>query len=336
MNNAIMNTAGYVLISVFGTILLMILVTLLLFSLWLRKKRKELERNGTLIETSMGLVEYWIEGTGPIIALCHGGPGGYDQGYMLDYLISEGYQVLCFSRPGYLRTPIKHNTIKEQTDLLNALIDKLGIQKVVIAGLSAGGPIAIAFAQNYPEKVNGLLLEGAVSREFIPADDVEGSFFAKVLMNPRIQDFMFFIMMKIVYKLIPRVILNMVLKVETTLSKDERKTFLKHIKSHPADLKLYNKLMECTSPLSDRDTGLQNDLTLYRELAPMQTSKIKCPTLIIHSRQDNDVKWEHAEYILESISQAEIFEVFGGHMMWFGPDAEAIRKKRISFLDKLR
>ena len=336
LNIAIMNTAGYVLIGIFGTILLSIIVTLLLFSIWLRKRRKELARNGTLIETSMGLVEYWIEGSGPTIVMCHGGPGGFDHGLMLAHLISEGYQVLCFSRPGYLRTPIQHNTIKEQADLLNALLTKLGLQTVIIVGFSAGGPIALEFAQNYPEKVIGLLLEGAVSREFIPADDVEGSLFAKVLMNPRIQDFMFFIMMVIFFKLMPLAIINMVLKVETTLSKDERKVFLKYVKSHPADFELFKKFMENTAPLSDRDIGLKNDLRLFRTIEPMQTSNIRCPTLIIHSRQDNDVKWEHAEYLIDSISQAEIFETFGGHLMWVGPDADAIRKKRISFLDKFK
>ncbi|MHA1126362.1 MAG: alpha/beta fold hydrolase [Candidatus Heimdallarchaeota archaeon] len=330
-----MNTLDYILIGVFGTILLIILLTFLFFSIWRRKRRKKLVRNGTLIDTSMGLVEYWIEGTGPTIVVCHGGPGGYDQGYMLTDLISEGYQVLCFSRPGYLRTPIQHNTIKGQTDLLNALLVKLDIQSVTIAGFSAGGPIAIAFAQNYPEKVNGLVLEAAVSKEFIPAEDVEGTIWAKIFLNPKIQDFMFFFIMQIISKIMPYTIINSMLKVESTLNKDERKTFIKHLKSHPADVELYNRLLDCTSPLSDRDAGLQNDLTLYRTLEPMETSNIKCPTLIIHSQQDNDVKFEHAEYSLESISQAEIFKTFGGHLMWFGPDADAIRKKRFDFLSQL-
>ncbi|MHA1442277.1 MAG: hypothetical protein ACTSPK_10505, partial [Candidatus Heimdallarchaeota archaeon] len=91
-----MNTLGIILIAVFGTIILLILMTLLLFSLWGRKRRKELVRNGTLIDTAMGQVEYWVEGKGTTVVMCHGGPGGYDQGYMLSHLIEEGFQVLCF------------------------------------------------------------------------------------------------------------------------------------------------------------------------------------------------------------------------------------------------
>ena len=330
-----MKTVSYVLIGVFGTILLSILVTLALFFLWLRKRRKELERNGKLIETSMGLVEYLMEGTGPTVVMCHGGPGGYDHGYLISHLLSEGYQVLGFSRPGYLGTPIEHNTIKGQTDVLNALLTELEIQKATIVGFSAGGPIAIAFAQNYPEKTNGLLLEAAVSREFI-TDDAEGTLLAKIFMNPKIQDFMYFIMMKILFKIIPYALINYILQVETTLSKDERKVFISYLKSHPEDFDWLKNFMENTAPLSDRDVGLQNDLALYKTITLMQTSNIKCPTLIIHSRQDNDVKWEHAQYILDSISQAEILEVFGGHLMWVGPDADVIKKKRVSFLEKLK
>jgi len=53
-----MNTLGIILIAVFGTIILLILMTLLFFSLWGGKRRKELVRNGTLIDTAMGQVEY--------------------------------------------------------------------------------------------------------------------------------------------------------------------------------------------------------------------------------------------------------------------------------------
>lgn len=329
-----MKPYGYILIAIFGTILLAVFITLLFFTLWVRKRNKELIRNGTLIETSMGQVEYWIEGTGPTIVMCHGGPGGYDQGYLLSHLIEEGFQVLCPSRPGYLQTPLQHNTIDEQADLINALLIKLKIEKVVIAGFSAGGPIALAFAQKYREKTKGLLLEAAVSKEYDPQEDIEGTIWEKVFLNEKIQDFMMFFM-KIYLDLMPLSSIKMVLKLETTLSKDERRTFISYMKSHPKELEWYNKLMDVTTPLSIRNPGLQNDLALYKNITEMKVDNIHCPTLIIHSQQDNDVKWEHAEYLINSIPQAEIFKTFGGHLMWIGPDADAIKKKRIDFLNKL-
>ncbi len=330
-----MNTTGYILIGVFGTISLIIIMTLLFFLLWGRKRRKELVRNGTLIDTSMGQVEYWIEGTGTTIVMCHGGPGGFDQGYMLSHLIAEGFQVLCFSRPGYLRTPLQHNTINAQADLLNALLVKLDIPKVVIAGVSAGGSIALAFAQNYPEKTKGLMMEAAVSHEYNPQEDIEGTIWEKVFLNAKLQDFMIYFMM-IFFAIIPLVIINSMLKIETTLSKEERKIFISHIKSHPDEKKWFKKLMDSTAPLSIRNTGLQNDLELFKNITETKVNNILCPTIIIHSQQDNDVKWEHAEYLINKIPQAEIFKPFGGHLMWFGPDADAIRKKRVDFLRKLQ
>jgi len=329
-----MKTYGIILIAIFGIILLVIILTLLFFTLWGRKRRKELIRDGTIIDTSMGHVEYWMEGKGPAIVMCHGGPGGFDQGYLFSDLITEGFQVLCFSRPGYLRTPLEHNTINAQGDLLNALLVKLDIPKIAIIGVSAGGPIALAFAQNYPEKTTGLILEAAVSKDYDPQADIEGTILEKVFFNEKLQDFLIYFMM-LFFKLMPYAIIKALLKVETTLSKEERRTYIKYVKSHTDELGWYKKLMESTAPISIRNAGLLNDLELFKDLSEMKTNNILCPTLVIHSQQDNDVKWEHAEHSTKSIPQAELFEAFGGHLMWMGPDAETIRKKRIDFLKKL-
>ncbi|MBD3185486.1 hypothetical protein GF325_01555 [Candidatus Bathyarchaeota archaeon] len=82
---------------------------------------ERLVQEDILMETSMGTVEYWVKGTGPTMVVCHGGPGWYDQGKLIADIADTGYQVLCFSRPGYLRTPLVHGTIKAQARLLNTL-----------------------------------------------------------------------------------------------------------------------------------------------------------------------------------------------------------------------
>jgi len=43
-------------------------------------------------------------------------------------------------------------------DDVRALIDRLGLERVVLGGLSMGGYIALAFAQRYPERLQGLIL----------------------------------------------------------------------------------------------------------------------------------------------------------------------------------
>ncbi|MHA1442767.1 MAG: alpha/beta fold hydrolase, partial [Candidatus Heimdallarchaeota archaeon] len=277
----------------------------------------------------------WVEGTGPTIVMCHGGPGGYDQGYMLSHLIDEGFQVLCFSRPGYLRTPIQHNTIEAQASLLNALLVELEIPEVVILGVSAGGPIALAFAQNYPKKTKGLMLEAAVSHEYNPQEEIEGTILEKVFFNAKLQDFLIYFMI-IFLAIMPLVIINSLLKIETTLTKEERKVYISYVRSHRIELKWYKTLMDSTAPITIRFDGLLNDLELFKNITETKVNNIQCPTLIVHSQQDNDVKFEHAEYLINKIPQAELFKTFGGHLMWFGPDSDVIKKKRVDFLSKLK
>ena len=48
-----------------------------------------------------------------------------------------------------------------------ALLDTIGIEKVVVHGISGGGPLAIQFSVRHPEKCNALILECAISGEFV-------------------------------------------------------------------------------------------------------------------------------------------------------------------------
>ncbi|MBD3192967.1 MAG: alpha/beta fold hydrolase [Candidatus Heimdallarchaeota archaeon] len=329
-----MRIIWHIIIGLLGLILIVLVVLSIAFRIWFIRKKNNLTKSSELAETAMGLVEYVLLGKGPIIVMCHGAPGGYDQGYLLEELIEKGYQVLCFSRPGYLQTPLKNQSIEDQVKLLNALLDELFIEEVIIAGFSAGGPIAISYAQNYPEKTKGLILEAALSREYIPPDKVEGTIWEKIFLNSKIQDFLGYLM-KLSLKLMPFVTLNSIIQIETTLTKKERKEFINYVKSNPEELDWYKKLLESTIPLSIRNAGLQNDLELYKNLEPVKVDNITSPTLIIHSRQDNDAKWKHAKYLIDSIKHTEIMEVFGGHMMWIGPDADKIREKRTEFLQNL-
>jgi pimeloyl-ACP methyl ester carboxylesterase len=45
-----------------------------------------------------------------------------------------------------------------QVELLAALLDKLGVEKAVLVGNSAGGTVAVAMALRYPERVSALVL----------------------------------------------------------------------------------------------------------------------------------------------------------------------------------
>ena len=69
--------------------------------------------------------------------------------------MTAGYRVLTPDRPGYLGTPIVNGgTPERQADLAAALLDTLGIDRVAVVGLSAGGPGAIQFAVRHADRVD--------------------------------------------------------------------------------------------------------------------------------------------------------------------------------------
>jgi pimeloyl-ACP methyl ester carboxylesterase len=60
---------------------------------------------------------------------------------------------------------------------------------------------------------------------------------------------------------------------------------------------------------------------------------ISQPVLVIHSREDNSVPFNHAEWSLENIRQAELCEGgCTGHFFWIGPDSPRISRKLVEFL----
>lgn len=79
-------------------------------------------------------------------------------------LAAQGFGVLRYDMFGMGRTLLKYAPItdrielKEQTGDLKALLDKLGLQKINLAGLSYGGGIAVAFTYEHPEMINKLIL----------------------------------------------------------------------------------------------------------------------------------------------------------------------------------
>jgi pimeloyl-ACP methyl ester carboxylesterase len=57
------------------------------------------------------------------------------------------------------------------------------------------------------------------------------------------------------------------------------------------------------------------------------------PTLVVHSREDNSVPFNHAEWSFANIPQAELCEAgFTGHFYWVGSDFPRIAQRMVAFL----
>ncbi len=69
-------------------------------------------------------------------------------------------------------------------------------------------------------------------------------------------------------------------------------------------------------------TGFINDID--QDINKEVVARIICPTLIIHSKNDNSVPVEHAVYANRMISPSNIITLQNewGHLLWIGSDSE--------------
>ena len=104
----------------------------------------------------------WIEegkGGHPIILL-HGLMGGCDNfGEMVDF-ISEKYHVYGLDLKLFKGRLLKVS-VKDLSDYLYKFMNQLGIKSAVLIGNSMGGHIALIFAKEHPEMVDGMILTGS-------------------------------------------------------------------------------------------------------------------------------------------------------------------------------
>ena len=124
----------------------------------------KLNHLSTLVELCGKTIEYYRVGTGIPVVQNHATPGGFDQGLIGSQLINEsGCEVITWSRPGYLRTPLNSGATQFlQCELLEHLLDHLGIEKAVLLGISSGCHIAVEFARCYPSRTSCVILENPV------------------------------------------------------------------------------------------------------------------------------------------------------------------------------
>jgi len=81
-------------------------------------------------------------------------------------LAAAGYRVIALDMLGYGYSAKPRNgeyTISAQAKLLTRLLDHLGIPRAIFVGSSYGGAVAATCALDYPERVEKLILVGAVN-----------------------------------------------------------------------------------------------------------------------------------------------------------------------------
>jgi haloalkane dehalogenase len=101
-------------------------------------------------------------GAGPAFVLMHGFPDNlhiYDR--FIPYLVGAGRRVVVFDFLGYGASDKPTGTnygFKQQLDDLEAVLEALHLEKVVPVGHDAGGPAAINFTLDHPDRVSSLCI----------------------------------------------------------------------------------------------------------------------------------------------------------------------------------
>jgi 3-oxoadipate enol-lactonase len=70
------------------------------------------------------------------------------------------YRVIRFDQPGFGRSPMPESPVSD-SDVIQGLLRSLGIAKSYVLGLSMGAEVALQFALDCPDMVDGLILIGS-------------------------------------------------------------------------------------------------------------------------------------------------------------------------------
>lgn len=272
-----------------------------------------------IINTDKGQIEYSIVGKGKPVLFLHGGHSNCKETLFHKGFDTNKFQLITPSRPGYGKTPLDDKlTPRKTADLVVALLNYLKIDKIVLYAISAGGLTSIELASRYPERVDKLILASAVSKKWL---DKNGQVYrtAKKLFNPKME--------KIVWGLI-RIFSRIFPKM---IAKSFYPQFSKN-KIHKLDNGDVNELL---SSFEHYNSKYGFTIDIDHDIESETITKIKCPTFIIHSRNDNSVSFEHAEHANKMISNSKLIELDNewGHLFWIGKDSDETIKRTIEFIE---
>jgi pimeloyl-ACP methyl ester carboxylesterase len=108
---------------------------------------------------------YETEGSGNAIILIHDGLLHREIWDDQFSFFSRDFQVIRYDRRGYGKSSPATGSYTHQDDL-KSLYERLKIDSAILVACSSGGALAIDFTIDNPQKVNGLVLVGAIVRGF--------------------------------------------------------------------------------------------------------------------------------------------------------------------------
>ncbi|WP_127089360.1 alpha/beta fold hydrolase [Aquabacter cavernae] len=270
------------------------------------------------LETGLGPVELLDSGTGPALLALHGGMGGWDQGQILAqtlFGLRPPFRLLSPSRPGYLGTPLAGRvTPAMQADLFAASLDRLGVDKALVAAVSAGGPGAVAFAARHPDRCSGLILVSACTGGLAmpPGAARRLPFIRLATRIPPLAGLLSLLARANPTRAARRSILDEEVLHET----------LRHPEAGPLLVALQNSV---ASRLAARLPGTLNDVAQFGAMGPLPLSGLRVPVLAIHGTGDRVVPVSHLDRVEAEVAHAAILRIPRGEHVCLVTHLDAVR-----------
>jgi 2-hydroxy-6-oxonona-2,4-dienedioate hydrolase len=281
----------------------------------------DLHRRRRLCLTEHGVVEYAISGQGPPVLIIHGTLGGYDQGLAIARLFDQRrFSFIAVSRAGYLGSGIPTGlTVSQQADSYAALLDKLGLEKAAIIGVSGGSPSALAFAHRHPDRCAALVLVSSITRKAPPLPPI---FRAVPTMQEVLLRFDFIWWPLYRFGLRPMLLSSGVSAAEigVAVADSSKREILSAI---------YRPIM--TS--SQRRPGVLIDNMQMEGLATGETPQVSIPVFVTHSKNDPLAPFADAEWLVQAIPQAKFLPVDDGGHVFFVVHSERVVPEITAFLE---
>jgi pimeloyl-ACP methyl ester carboxylesterase len=198
-----------------------------------------------------------------------------------------------------------------QADAYAQLLDRLGIDKVVVVGISAGAWSSMQFAIRHPERCRALVL--LVPADYLPAGtSIHGGAVVRAIFN---SDFVAWAGLKLM-PIMPGEMTRMMLGTDTAVVRA----------AEPSEKARVQQILDHLLPVSPRFGGMQFDIKTAATHEPYPIEKIACPVLTISAKDDRFGTASRAKYIAAGVpdGRAIIFPT-GGHAL-VGHHDDALRE----------
>lgn len=270
-------------------------------------------------------LDHVSSGEGPAFLSLHGGMGGIDQSQLLARALlggAQGFRVIALSRPGYLDTPLHIAPApEEQADLYAQLLDRLGIEKAIVAAVSAGGVSALQFALRHPQRCRALILVSCCTGRLETPPEI--------LSRMRVMNLL---------SRVPGLAALMRWKIGRNWDEAARRSIAdpqiraRTLRHPEAGAMLRSLQLSVFERLRDRLPGTFNDTRLFAGLDRIPFERISAPSLVIHGTGDRVVPFSHAQASADAMPRAELFAVENGEHVALFTHLDEMRARTSRFV----